>query len=86
MGHRSAPFAPGPEQEHRADHRHNEARRVKGGAGRRFGKHASNQAADDRAGDAEDRRHDKSKVLDTGQNRARTQADNETDDDRPNDV
>jgi hypothetical protein len=50
------------------------------------GKDPSNQATNDRSGNAEDRGHKESQVLHPGQNRARAQADNETDYDRPNDV
>ena len=59
---------------------------MKGGAGGRSGEDSSNQTADNRSGNAENRGHDESKVLDTWEDRTRAQADNETDNDRPNDV
>ena len=84
--HCAAPFTPGPEQDDRANHRHDESSRMKCRTGCRFGEDPSDQTTDDRSGDAEDRGHDKSHLLCAGQNPARTQADNETNNDRPNDV
>ena len=66
LDHPGAPFAPGPEQKDRADYRHNEPGWMKRRARRRFGKHPSNQTADDGSGNAEDGRPDKPEVLQSG--------------------
>src|SRR5205823_5506547 len=86
MNDRAAPFAPGPEQDQRADDRHDESSRMKGRAGCRPREEPPDQTADDGSANAEKRGHDEGQVLHTWQDRARTQAHNETDNDRPNDV
>src|SRR6266513_3951216 len=86
MNDRATPLAPGPEQNKCADDRHDESSRMKRRAGCRSREEPPDQTADDGSADAENRRHDKAQVLHTRQDRARTQAHNETDNDRPNDV
>lgn len=86
MGHRAAVLAPEPEQKHRANDGHDEAGRMKGGTRGRLGEHSSNQAAHDRSGNAEHRGPDEPELLYARENCARTQADDETDNNRPEDV
>src|SRR5712664_423564 len=80
----SAPFAPDPEQNKRAQDRHNKASRMKGGARRRPGEDPRDQTANDGSADAEKRRHQEAHL--ESHERFRDPSDNETDNDRPNDV
>ena len=59
---------------------------MKRGAWLRPGKQAGNQSADDRATDAEDRRHDETEMLYAWHDSACEQPDYEADNDVPNDV
>jgi len=86
MDDRAAPLAPGPEQDDRANDRHDESSRMKRRSRCWPREEPPDQTAQDRSADAEKRRHDKAQVLHTRHDRARAQADNETDNDRPNDV
>lgn len=79
-------FSPNEEQNQSADDREDESGWVKRRTGRWFGKDARDQAPHDRAADAEQRGHDKTEMLDARHNGARDPPNDETDDDRPNDV
>jgi len=86
MRHCAAVLAPKPEQKHRANDRHDEPGGMKGGTGSRLGEHSSNQATYDGSRNAEHRGPDKPELLYARENCARTQADDETDNNRPEDV
>src|ERR1700720_4017615 len=86
MHQRAAPIAPGPEQDDRADDRHDESSRMKHRARCWPRKEPPDQPAQNEPANTEKRRHDKAQVLHTRHNRAPSKADNETDKDRPNDV
>ena len=86
MNDRTAPLAPGPEQDNCADDRQNEAGWMKCGARCRFRKEACDQAAQDGAADAEKCGSDEAEMLHTGHNGARNPPNDETDDYRPNNV
>ena len=79
---------PPPNKEERdgTNDRHDESGSVKGRAGRGFGEHAPDQATDDRTADAKDRGHDETEMLHAGHDRAGAETDDETDNDRPDDV
>ena len=59
---------------------------MKRGAWFRSGKHAGNESADDRATDAQERRHYETEVLYSRHNAARDQPNYEADNNVPNDV
>ena len=82
----STEFSPGPEQDNRADNRQDETGGMKRRPGRRFRKDPGDQAAHDGTTDAEKRCGDEAEMLHAGHDGARNPADNETDNDRPNDV
>src|SRR5947199_5697556 len=79
MNDRTAPLAPGPEQDDRAEDRHDESSRMKRRARCWPRKEPPDQTAQDGSANTEKRRHDKAQVLHTRHNRACAQADNETD-------
>ena len=83
LGHQ---FYPDKKQNDRADDRHDETGRMKCRTRLRFGKKATDQAADDGATDPQQCGHYETKMLSTGHNRARNQTDDETNNDVPNDV
>ena len=86
MNNRTAPLAPGPEQDDRADDRHDESSWVKRRSRGRPREEPSNQTSDDGPANAEKRRHDEAEMLHTRHDGASDPSDNETDNDRPNDV
>src|SRR5207237_10451957 len=79
-------FYPNKEQNDRADDRHDETRRMKRRTRFGFGKQASDQSADDRAADTDQRRHYEPELLSARHNRACDQPDDETDNDVPADI
>ena len=79
-------FYPNKEQNDRAYDRHDETCRMKRRTRFRFGKQASDQSADDRATDTDERRHYETEMLSARHDRACDQPYDETDNDVPNDV
>ena len=86
MNDRAAPLAPGPEQDYRANDRHDESSRMKRRARSWSGEQSPNQTSDDGSADAKKCGHDESEMLHTRHDGASDPSDNETDNDRPNDV
>ena len=86
MNDRATPLAPCPEQNKCADDRHDESGRMKRRSGRGPREEPRNQTSDDGPANAEKRGHDESEMLHTRHDGASDPSDNETDNDRPNDV
>src|SRR5206468_13062675 len=84
MHHGGAPFAPNPEQKKCADDRHDEASRMKSGARGRPREEAPDQTANNGSADAEKHRQQETHL--EPHERFRDPTDDETDNDRPNDV
>src|SRR5207344_326246 len=76
----------GPQQDQRADDRHDESGRMEHRAVNWSTDQGTEETADDRAADAYERGHPESHVIDTRHNGARDQADDEADDDRPDNM
>jgi hypothetical protein len=74
-------FYPDKEQNNRTDDRQNESGWVKRGAGSGLGKNPRDQAADDRAANAEQRGGDETEMLRSRHNGARKPTDDKTDND-----
>jgi hypothetical protein len=79
-------FYPDKEQNNRADDRQDKPSGMECRTGRGFGKNPRDQAADDRAADAEQRGGDEAEMLCSRDNGARNPTDDETDNDRPDNV
>src|SRR5436309_13675830 len=79
-----APFAPDPEQNDRADDRHDESSRMKSRAGGGVGENPPDQATHDGSTDAKQRREPKSHMQ--AHELTRNPADKATDKERPKDL